>query len=453
MLISRNPFTEEILGTFEELTDVELENKIQLSFEVYSKWKNTTLHERKSLIKNLSNLLIQKKRDLGQLITLEMGRPILDSISEIEKCAKICEYYLQNIDQILKPEIVKTSASESYVIYEPIGPILAVMPWNFPFSQVLRFAIPAVLSGNVGLLKHASNVPQCAIAIEELFEEAGLPSGVFQNLLISSGRVEKIIRDDRIKGVTLTGSEKAGSSVASIAGSEIKKTVMELGGSDPFIVLPDADLDLTVKSAVESRLKNTGQACNAAKRFVVLKDIANTFVQKLIETFESLTIGDPMDENTQIGPLATESGLQEIENQVEKSVSLGARVLAGGKRALTKGYFYEPTVLLNVKKGMPAYEEELFGPVASVIVVDSIDEAINVANDSRFGLGSSIWTRNTGLAKEMAMKIEAGSVFINQPFSSHPELPFGGVKKSGYGREFGFYGPREFLNVKSVWVR
>lgn len=453
MITSKNPFTEEVLKTFEELTDEQIESKLAAADEAYKNWKQTSLPERKALVKNLSNLLEKNKKELGKLITLEMGRPINDSISEIEKCVKICDYYLENIDQILSPKQVKTEAAESFIVFEPIGTILAIMPWNFPFTQVLRFAVPAVLAGNVGLLKHASNVPQCAKAIEDLFIEAKFPTGVFQNLFVTVDKVENIIRDERVKGVTLTGSEKAGSSVASIAGSEIKKTVMELGGSDPFIVLEDADLEKTAKAAVSARLKNTGQACNAAKRFIVVKEVADKFVSLISEAYERLTIGDPMDEKTEIGPMASERGVEDIEAQVQKSLELGARAIVGGKRIERQGYFYEPTILVNVKKGMPAYDEELFGPVASVIVVDNADEAIKVANDSRYGLGATIWTEDIELAKKLALKIESGSVFINSPFSSDPRLPFGGVKKSGYGREFSSYGPLEFVNVKTILVK
>jgi succinate-semialdehyde dehydrogenase / glutarate-semialdehyde dehydrogenase len=452
MIISKNPATEEILASYNELSSQEIEAKLSSSATAFQAWRFSTVETRKQVIEKLINVLETNKHMLGELITLEMGKPLPQSISEIEKCISLADYYIKNIDTILAHETISTKASESYISFEPLGTILAVMPWNFPFWQVLRFAIPAIMAGNCVVLKHASNVPNCAREIEKLLIEAGLPEGIVQTLLISSSQVEPLIHDDRIAAITLTGSEYAGSQVGAAAGKALKKTVLELGGCDPFIVMGDADIELSCKGAFSGRLKNNGQACNAAKRFILLEDIAEQFISRYVEMYKEIKIGNPMDTTTDIGPLATQSIVEEVDAQVQKSLELGAKVLVGGNRISGKGYYFEPTILTNISKGMPAYDQEIFGPVASIIVVPNIEEAIRVANDTEFGLGASIWTKDIQKAKQLIPQIQSGSVFINSPVSSDPHLPFGGIKKSGYGREMSHYGIREFMNIKTVWV-
>lgn len=450
---SKNPATGEVLATFEELTDAQVADKLAFAQKTYETWRQTSFAERKAKMLKLADVFKSRAREYGKLASLEMGKPITAAIAEVEKCAWVCEYYANETESILAPEMIKTEASESYVRFDPLGVVLAVMPWNFPFWQVLRFAAPAAMAGNVGVLKHASNVPQCAMAIEQAFKEAGFPDGVFQNLLVGSKNVSKMIANPIVKAVTLTGSEPAGMQVAAQSGTEIKKTVLELGGSDPFIVLADADVKLACETAAKARLQNTGQSCICAKRFIVVEEIADTFLAGMKAAFEATVVGDPLDEKTQIGPLANEQGLNDIAKQVEISLAKGARLITGGKRVDDKGYFYAPTILADVKPGMPAYDEELFGPVASVIVVKGADEAIRVANDSRFGLGSSLWTKDMALAKKLASQIEAGCCFINAMVKSDPRLPFGGIKKSGYGRELSHYGIKEFVNIKTVYIQ
>ncbi len=451
---SKNPSTEEILKTFSEITEAELEEKISLASSAFSSWKKTSFEERASLMRKLGKYLRTHTEEFSKLQMLEMGKTMKSGPSGIEKCASLCDYYADNAEKILSHETLQTNNKEHYVEFDPLGVILAVMPWNFPFWQVYRFAIPALMAGNVGLLKHASNVPQCAEAIEESFRASGFPEGIFQNLFLSSSRVEGLIRDNRIAAVTLTGSEKAGQSVASIAGDEIKKAVLELGGSDPFIVFADADIEDAAKMAVLSRLQgNTGQSCIAAKRFIVEESIKDTFIKNVIEEFSKLSVSDPSDKNTDIGPLATEQILKEVQDQVNRSVELGAKVLYGGKAKEGKGYFYLPTVLVDVRKGMPAYDEEIFGPVLSVISFTSENEALTIANDTRYGLGASIFTSDIDKAKRMIPYIDAGNVCINDMIKSDPRAPFGGVKKSGYGRELGTYGIKEFVNIKNVWFK
>ncbi|HEX6559409.1 MAG TPA: NAD-dependent succinate-semialdehyde dehydrogenase, partial [Longimicrobiales bacterium] len=386
------------------------------------------------------------------IMTLEMGKPIGAAIAEAEKCAWACRFYAENGERFLRDEAIATDALESHVAYQPIGAVLAIMPWNFPFWQVFRFAAPALVAGNVGLLKHASNVPQCALAIEDIFRRAGVPDGAFQTLLIGSDRVEQLIDDDRIAAVTLTGSEAAGRAVASQAGRNIKKTVLELGGSDPFIVMPSADLANAIKTAVQARVINNGQSCIAAKRFIVHEQIADEFERGMIAGMEQLVIGDPMDEKTQLGPLATEKIRADLDEQVQKSKAAGAKVLTGGRRMDRNGYFYAPTVLSDIPRNAPAYSEELFGPVASVFHVSSVAEAIELANATWFGLGSAAWTNDPQEQQQFIDGIEAGQVFINGMVASDPRLPFGGVKRSGYGRELGVFGIREFVNIKTVYV-
>jgi succinate-semialdehyde dehydrogenase/glutarate-semialdehyde dehydrogenase len=450
--ISQNPATEEIIARFDELTDEQIEDKLSLAQAAFESWRDRPFAERAKLMRRAAEILRERKRRYGEIITQEMGRPIGGAVSEVEKCAIVCDYYAENAESILSPERVASDAGESYVRFDPLGIILAVMPWNYPFWQVFRFAAPALMAGNVGVLKHASNVPRSAAAIEEVFADAGFPEGAFLNLFAATSQVPAIIADPRIKAATLTGSEGAGAAVASQCGKEIKKTVLELGGSDPFIVLADADLELASSVAARARLQNAGQSCIAAKRFIVHKDVADAFLERFKAKLSAMIVGDPMDEKTQVGPLSTAKMLSDIESQVRRSVDMGAEAVIGGRRAMGKGFFYQPTILTGVAKGMPAYDEELFGPVASFIVVRSAEEAIVVANDSPYGLGASIWSRNTEKAEDIARRIEAGCVFVNGMVKSDPRLPFGGIKKSGYGRELSHYGIKEFVNIKTVWI-
>jgi succinate-semialdehyde dehydrogenase/glutarate-semialdehyde dehydrogenase len=450
---SINPTTEELIAEYSELSFEQIDAKLVLAQRAFGVWRQTNFTIRKEKMLVLARLLHDKKRILGEIATREMGKPITQAMAEVEKCATVCEYYANNAETILKEEVVVTDASESFVRFDPIGVVLAVMPWNFPYWQVLRFIVPAVMAGNVGILKHASNVQGCANAIEKVFLEAGFPEGLFQNLSITSDSVGGIIRDRRVKAVTLTGSEYAGRKVAEVAGDEVKHTVLELGGSDPFIVLVDADLDLVEKMAPLGRLQNCGQSCIAAKRFIVVKDIADEFLRRFKDAFENYIVGDPMDEKTMMGPLVNLSSLEEIDKQVHDSIAFGAQLVTGGKRLDRKGFFYAPTILSHVKKNMRAYNEEIFGPVASVIVVKDENEAVEVANDTMFGLGSSIWTRDIEKAKYIASQMNAGNVFINAIVKSDPRLPFGGVGRSGYGRELSHYGMKEFVNIKTVWVQ
>jgi succinate-semialdehyde dehydrogenase/glutarate-semialdehyde dehydrogenase len=400
-----------------------------------------------------AGILESEKEDFARVMTLEMGKPINGAIGEVEKCAWVCRYYADNAEQHLRDQLVQTDATRSFVKFQPLGPVLAVMPWNFPFWQVFRFAAPALMAGNVGLLKHASNVPQCALAIEDIFRRAGFPDGAFQTLLIEPDAVKSVIEDRRVVAATLTGSEGAGSSVASISGKEIKPTVLELGGSDPFIVMPTADLQEAVKIAVRSRTINNGQSCIAAKRFIVATEIYDQFERDFVDQIKSLRVGDPMDQATEIGPLATEQILKDVDEQVKTSVAAGAVVLTGGRRLDRPGNFYEPSVVANIPKNSPAYSEEVFGPVAMLFRVKDIDEAIALANDTTFGLGSAAWTSDIAEQSRFIDEIEAGCVFINAMVASDPRLPFGGVKNSGYGRELSEFGIREFVNVKTVWIK
>jgi succinate-semialdehyde dehydrogenase/glutarate-semialdehyde dehydrogenase len=398
-------------------------------------------------------ILESEKEELGKLMTMEMGKPLKAAKGEAAKCAWVCRFYAENAERFLSDEAVQTNASQSYVHYQPLGPILAVMPWNFPFWQVFRFTAPALMAGNVALLKHASNVPQCALSIEDVIRRSGFPQGAFQTLLIGSKQVKHVLDDPRIKAATLTGSEPAGSDVAGIAGKSIKKTVLELGGSDPFIVMPTAYLDEAVKTAVKARCINNGQSCIAAKRFIVHQKTADEFERQFVKGMEALKVGDPMDEETDVGPLATAQLLEQLDQQVQKTVSAGAGVLTGVKKLTRPGNYYAPTVLTNIPENSPAYHEEVFGPVALLFRIRNIDEAISLANDTTFGLGSAAWTNDEAEKQEFIDGIEAGAVFINGMVASDPRLPFGGVKHSGYGRELGVYGIREFVNIKTVWVK
>ncbi|TSC55711.1 MAG: aldehyde dehydrogenase [Parcubacteria group bacterium Gr01-1014_18] len=450
--ISKNPATEEVLAAFPELTESELEKKLALAFSTYKIWRTVSFGERASLLRKAAVILREESKFIGQTITLEMGKPIAAAIGEVEKCALVCDYYAENAEKILASEHIPTENAESFVRFDPLGIVLSVMPWNFPLWQVFRFAAPATMAGNVGILKHASNVPQCGMIIEEVFRKAGFPDGVFTNLMVGSAQVEKIIRDPRVVAVTLTGSEWAGSQVAMQCGKEIKKTVLELGGSDPFIVLEDADLDLAVKIGITARLQNCGQSCIAAKRFIIVGKNYDAFLGAFKKGFESLVVGDPIDPRTQMGPLATEAILNDIDNQIRVSLEKGAQLITGGKRLDRKGYFLAPTILAGITSDMPAYYEEFFGPVALVFKAKDAADAVRIANDTSFGLGASIWSRDIEKAKLLARDIEAGSVFINKMVLSDPRLPFGGIKKSGYGRELSHYGIKEFCNIKTVVV-
>ena len=399
-----------------------------------------------------AEIIETEKQELGKMMTIEMGKPLKAAISEAEKCAWVCRYYAETAEQHLADHLVETNAQRSFVRFQPLGPVLAVMPWNFPFWQVFRFAAPALMAGNVGLLKHASNVPQCALAIEDIFKRAGFPEGAFLTLLVGSDKVEAILSDARVVAATLTGSEPAGRSVASIAGKQIKKTVLELGGSDPFIVMPSANLPEAISTAVKARTINNGQSCIAAKRFIVAAEIYQRFEQEFVAEMKALRVGDPLEESTDIGPLATPQIVNDLDEQVKKALASGARVLTGGKRLDRPGNFYEPTVLVDVDPSTPVSCEEIFGPVAMLFRVNDIDEAIRLANATTFGLGAAAWTNDKHEQQQFINEIEAGSVFINGMVASDPRLPFGGVKHSGYGRELAEFGIREFVNIKTVWI-
>ena len=455
---SINPATAEVLKTFDSLTEPQLEAKLQSAAEVFSAYRQTTFAERAAMMQSAAEILEREKKSLARTMTLEMGKPINAALQEAEKCAWVCRYYAEQAERHLADEVIETNATRSFVRYQPLGVVLAVMPWNFPFWQVFRFAAPALMAGNVGLLKHASNVPQCALAIEEILQRAGVPDGAFQTLLVGSGEVQKVLEDPRVAAVTLTGSEPAGRSVASIAGKQIKKTVLELGGSDPFIVMPSANFEDAVTTAVKARTINNGQSCIAAKRFIVHEQIYNEFETRFVEVMKNLQVGDPLNEKVDIGPLATEQILKDLEVQVQVSVAGGAKILTGGQRIefegeLARGNFYAPTVLADIPKDSPAFRDEMFGPVASLFSVSSVDQAIELANATSFGLGSAAWTNDEIERDRFINEIEAGSVFINGMVASDPRLPFGGVKNSGYGRELGVFGIREFVNAKTVWIK
>ncbi len=467
-LISKNPATEEVLARYEELDNSQIEKALSLANESQKRWKLTSFEERKKLFLELANLMRSKRAYLRELITLEMGMPVSQSDGEIEKVSQLAEYYGENGEEFLKNEYVDVGVKESYITYEPLGTLLHIAPWNFPIYLALRPVIPAIMAGNTALLKHSSNVPQCAGIIQALFEEAGFPEGVFQTLMISSSKVEPIIRDKRVHFVSVIGSERAGTSVAKTAGEEIKKTLLELGGSDPFIVLKDADLSKVFPSACDSRFRNCGQSCNAAKRFIVHEDIFEEFVEKYKQTvIEKEIFGDPLDSKTSFGPVATENALRDIEKVVEESVEQGAKVVLGGhgdflksfpaweefRKNHPKGYYYPPTILTNIRQSMPVAHREIFGPVARIISATTTEEAIQMANESEYGLGSSIWTEDYDLAKKLIPQIEAGNVFINSMVRSNIKMPYGGIKKSGYGREMGEHGIKEFVNVKTVIIK
>jgi succinate-semialdehyde dehydrogenase / glutarate-semialdehyde dehydrogenase len=451
-----NPTTGQQLKIFPTLADDLLRAKIIEAEQVFQDYRHTSWAQRSQWLHQAASILRDDRQSFewAKLMTLEMGKPIAQAIAEIHKCAWVCDYYADRGAEFLAPEPVATDASQSRIEYHPLGIILAVMPWNFPFWQVFRFAAPTLMAGNVALLKHASNVPQCAIAIEEILRQAGFPPGVFQTLLISADRVESVIRSPQVKAATLTGSEPAGASLAQTAGTVLKKTVLELGGSDPFIVTTSADLDEAVTVGVKARLLNNGQSCIAAKRFIVLEGIAEAFTTKFVEAFSQLQIGDPLQTATDVGPLATLAGLEQIDRQVRDSISGGAECLIGGKPwSGLPGFFYEPTILKNIPPTCATYRDEFFGPVALLFTVPDLDAAIALANDSPFGLGASVWTQDATEQDRLICELEAGSVFINGMVKSDPRLPFGGIKRSGYGRELGRPGILEFVNIKTIWIK
>jgi succinate-semialdehyde dehydrogenase / glutarate-semialdehyde dehydrogenase len=451
-IATMNPATGQVLRTFEPLSDVQIEGKLQKAADAFSKYRKVPFAERARMMLKAAAILESEKETYGRMMTTEMGKTFRSAVEEAVKCAWVCRYYAENAERFLADEVVETSASRSYIRYQPLGAILAVMPWNFPFWQVLRFAAPALMAGNVGLLKHASIVPQSALMIEDLFRRAGFPEGAFQTLLIGSGKVEKILDDPRVMAATLTGSEGAGIQVGTAAAKRIKKVVLELGGSDPFIVMPSANLETATTTAVKARIFNNGQSCIAAKRFIVAEAIADEFERKFVSKMEALKVGDPFDEKTELGPLATAEGVVDLDRDVQKTVRAGARILTGGKSLDRPGNFYAPTVLTNIPTESPAYREELFGPVASVFRAKNIDDAIRIANDSRFGLGASAWTNDQNERERFITELESGMVFINKMVASDPRIPFGGVKWSGHGRELGAHGIREFTNIKTVWI-
>jgi succinate-semialdehyde dehydrogenase / glutarate-semialdehyde dehydrogenase len=451
-IASVNPATGEVLKTFEPLTDMELAIKLDLAAAAFAAHRNTSFTHRAERMLKAAEILEREKESFGRLMSLEMGKPIQSAIDEAVKSAWACRYYAENAERFLADKVVETSASRSYVRYQPLGPVLAIMPWNYPFWQVVRFVAPALMAGNVGLLKHASNVPQCALAVEDVFLRAGFAEGVFQTLLVDASRVDAILSDPRIVAATLTGSEGAGIQVGISAAKRIKRVVLELGGSDPYIVMRSANFDEAVATAVKARVANNGQSCIAAKRFIVEESIADRFEHEFVMRMEALKVGDPLDPKTDLGPLASASAVEDLQRDVQKSIDAGARLLTGGKPLLRNDSFYPPTVLTDIPRDSPAYSEEFFGPVASIFRVKNANEAIRIANDTRFGLGASVWTQDIAERDLFIQELESGMVFINKMVASDPRVPFGGVKQSGFGRELGPFGIREFINVKAVWI-
>ncbi|MBA4053253.1 MAG: succinate-semialdehyde dehydrogenase [Marivirga sp.] len=449
MLTSIHPFDQSVVGEFEEIDSSAIQKKLDKSSAAFKHWKRTSFAHRRELMLKAASLLRKNKEEYAQAITLEMGKVISESRTEVEKCAVGCEYFAEHAENFLADQIVKTELHKSFVAYQPTGAILAIMPWNFPFWQVIRFAAPALMAGNVGLLKHASNVTKCSLLLEKVFTDAGFPDGVFQSLVINNKAIESIVQSDIIQGIALTGSEFAGSHVGALAGKYIKKTVLELGGSDPFIVLSDADLDLAAKTATQSRMQNAGQSCIAAKRFIVVKSVKDEFVNRFITNINALKQGNPFDASVTTGPLARVDLADALDTQLQNSIKKGARLSQGGKR---DGANFQPALLDGVAPGMPAFDEETFGPLAAIIPADSEDEAIALANASRYGLGASVWTRDLEKAERVAREIESGSVFVNSLMKSDARLPFGGIKKSGYGRELSEIGIKEFVNIKSISI-
>jgi succinate-semialdehyde dehydrogenase/glutarate-semialdehyde dehydrogenase len=449
---SINPTTEEVLESFQEFSRAQIDEALQQAFDAQRRWRTTSFGERAAALQATARVLRAQKARWAALLTAEMGKPIVEAEAEIDKCAWNCDFYAEHASEFLADEHVPTNATESYVEFQPLGVVLAIMPWNFPFWQVIRFAAPALMAGNGAVLKHASNVPRSALAIEEVFSTAGLPKGLFRTLLVPGSETTRLIADPRIAAVTLTGSSVVGEQVASAAGKVLKKQVLELGGSDPFIVLADADLDAAAATAVRARNQNNGQSCIAAKRFIVEEPAADQFTQTFAAAVKALNVGDPMRRETNIGPLARGDLRDSLADQVERSVARGAHPVVGGTPLDGRGYFYAPTVLDGVNLDMPAFREETFGPVAAVIRARDPDDAIRIANDTEYGLGANLWTGDIARAKDLARRIEAGNVFINSMVASDPRLPFGGVKRSGYGRELGSYGIKEFTNIQTVWI-
>ncbi|MGA9355015.1 MAG: NAD-dependent succinate-semialdehyde dehydrogenase [Terriglobales bacterium] len=452
-IATTNPTTGEVVKNFASLTSAQIEQKLQSAVAAYHKHRRTSFADRAGKMMRAAEILEQEKDECAHLMTLEMGKPLKAAMGEALKCATGCRYYAEHAEKFLADEIVETGAKRSFIRYRPIGPILAVMPWNFPFWQVFRFVAPALMAGNVGLLKHASNVPQCALKIEDIIRRAGFAEGVFQTLLIGSETVDSLLSDSRVAAATLTGSEQAGIQVGVSAARRIKKVVLELGGSDPFIVMPSADLDAAVATAVDARIQNNGQSCIAAKRFIVAEKVADKFEREFVRRMQEVRVGDPLQESTQLGPLANAEAVASLDADVKKTVAAGARVLTGGHPLDRSGNFYAPTVLTDIPKNSPAYKEEFFGPVASIFRVRDIDQAIHIANDSRFGLGASVWTHDPVETERFINELEAGMVFLNKMVASDPRLPFGGVKSSGHGRELAEFGIREFMNIKTVWIQ
>jgi succinate-semialdehyde dehydrogenase/glutarate-semialdehyde dehydrogenase len=453
MIYSLNPATGQSLEEYQADSAADLERKLNLAVDSFTKCRHSSFSDRAKWLKRAAEVLTGERQALATLMTLEMGKPICSALQEIDKCASVCRYYAQNGKRLLAAENCALPNGNGRVEYQPLGVVLAIMPWNFPFWQVFRFAAPALMAGNVGLLKHASNVPRCALRIEEVFRKAGVPEGAFQVLLIGSAGVGEIIADRRVSAVTLTGSVEAGRKVAAAAGQALKKTVLELGGSDPFIVMPSADLEHAATMAVRARVINNGQSCIAAKRFIVHRDVKEQFTRLLVERMGALRVGDPTAEETDVGPLATEEVLRSLVEQVERTVSMGARILLGGQRLNRPGFFFAPTVLDAVPPGSPADQEELFGPVASLFAANDIRDALRIANGTAFGLGASIWTRNQEEQDYFVSEVQSGLAFVNEMVVSDPRLPFGGIKESGYGRELGRSGIREFVNTKAVLLK
>ena len=449
---SVNPATGDELATYPHHSEAEAEAILQRAADAFDRHRASSFAERAEKMERVADLLDARTQSLGELMTREMGKPLAQAVAEVEKCAWVCRYYAEHAEAQLAEKTVETEAQRSRIVYQPLGLILAVMPWNFPLWQAFRFAAPNVMAGNVGILKHAGNVQGCAHAMEDLFREAGFEAGVFQNLLVSHERFESVIADSRVRGVTLTGSEAAGRAIAATAGQHLKPTVLELGGSDPFIVLADADLDRAVEIGVQARVQNNGQSCIAAKRFILEAPIAEAFTERFVRAFEKLTVGDPMDDATDVGPMAREDLRDDIHDQVERAVADGAEILTGGEKLDRTGFYYAPTVLGNVERGTVAFEEEIFGPVASLVVAADLDEAVDLANASHYGLGGAVFTEDEAKGEAVARRLECGCAFVNQMVKSHPHLPFGGVKDSGYGRELSGLGIREFVNAKTVWV-
>ena len=447
-----NPATEEKIASYNRISEKNIKEKVAKANESYKSWKKTSLDERSKLMHKLADIFDENKEKYAQLATQEMGKIIEQSRKEIEKCALICRYYADNITELLADKIVTTEASKSYVTFQPLGVTLAIMPWNFPFYQVIRFAAPAVMTGNTGVLKHASNVQGCAFALEEAFTEAGFPEGVFTNLNVASDAIKAIIEDKNIVAVTLTGSEPAGRSVAKIAGKNLKKTVLELGGSDAYIILEDVDLEKATDLATFGRLQNNGQTCIAAKRFIVLEEIYDNFLKLFTKKMQDAKMGAPTDKGVYYGPMARIDLRNEIHEQVQKTIQQGGKLILGGEIPDRNGAYYPATILADLKPGMTAFDEELFGPVASVIKAKDEEHAIKLANNSTFGLGSGVFTSNSKRGEKVALQLEAGNSFVNKLVTSDPRLPFGGIKNSGYGRELSSYGIREFVNTKSIWI-